>query len=114
MNTTREYGPVKRSHPYNPLWCCFWGVVSVGLIVAVFFRTSFGVWLIAVLCTFGVMETIGVVDLNHSRRFPPLTQVIVEYVPRALAFSLIYFSTGMAGATWFHFRTRWRLALLVG
>jgi hypothetical protein len=89
-----------------------WGVVAVGLIVGVWIRTSFVVWVLTVLCTFGVMETIGV--LNVSRRLPPLTQVIVEYVPRWLAFSVIYFSTGMAAATWFHVRWRLRLALLVG
>ena len=112
MNTTGQYGPFKRKHRYNPLWCALWGVVSVGLIVAVWFRASFGVWLIVVFCTFGVMEPIGV--LNVSKRLPPLTQVIVDYVPRAIAFSLIYFSTGMAATTWFHFRERFRLALLVG
>lgn len=107
---TGQYGPFNRAVPFKRWWCWLWGVVAVGLIVSVWFRTPFMVWTLAVVCTFGVMETIGVFCLDEG--YPPLTQVIVEYVPRWLAFSLIYACTGLAGGTWFHFRERVELALL--
>jgi hypothetical protein len=106
------FGPFKRSEPWKTWWIWLWGVVSVGLLVSVWFRAPFMAWSLAAVATFGVMEAIG---LTHAQQgFPPLTQVIREFVPRWLAFSLIYASTGVAGATWFRFHERLELALLTG
>jgi hypothetical protein len=69
-------------------------------------------WSIAALIGFGTMEGIGVGKV--SDRLPPLTDIIREYIPRWLAFALIYFMVGMAGGTWFKFGDRWGLALLTG
>jgi hypothetical protein len=112
MDTTGDYGPFHRTTRYKTWWCCLFGVVAVSLIVSVWFRVPFMRWSLIAVCTFGVMEAIGVAFLEQG--YPPLTQIIVEYVPRWLAFIIIYFSTGVAGATWFHFRQRLALAALTG
>lgn len=44
--------------------------------------------------------------------YPPLTQIIREYVPRWAAFLLILGFAALAAGTWFHLHKRWWLALL--
>lgn len=75
-------------------------------------RVPFMVWSLATLVLFGTMEGVGVAKV--SDKCPPLTDIIREYIPRWLAFALIYFMVGMAGGTWFRFAHRWGLALLAG
>jgi hypothetical protein len=112
MNATGDYGPFHRKVRYKTWWCCLFGAVAVGLIVSVWLRAPLKAWAVAAFLTFGVMEAIGVAFLEKG--YPPLTQIVVEYIPRWIAFTVIYFSTGMAGATWFHVRERFWLAVLVG
>jgi len=106
------HGPLRRSAPWKTWWVWLWGVVAVALLVSVWFRAPFMIWTIATVVAFGGMEGFG---LTHAAQgYPPLTQVIREYIPRWLAFSLIYGCAGMAGATWFRVRDRIGLAVLVG
>jgi hypothetical protein len=105
-------GPQSRVEPWKTWWIWLWGLVSVVLIVSVWFRTPWMIWSVMTVFAFGIMEGIG---LTHaSVGYPPLTQVIREYIPRWLALSLIYGCTGLAGATWFHIPDRLGLAVLIG
>jgi hypothetical protein len=108
----RTYGPFSRPVRWNQLWIWAWGVVAIGLIGSVWFRAPFMAWSVAALTFFGTMEGYGITH-QHSA-YPPLTQVIREYIPRWLAFSLIYGCTGLAAGTWFRFHNRVGLALLTG
>jgi len=106
------YGPLNRSQPWKTWWVWLWGAVAVVLLVSVWFRTPVMIWSIVTAVVFGAMEGYG---LSHAEDgFPPLTQVIREYVPRWLAFSLIYACAGMAAGTWFRVHDRAGLAVLVG
>jgi hypothetical protein len=106
------HGPLHRVEPWKTWWVWLWGVVAVVLIVSVWFRTPFMIWSIATALVFGGMEAYA---LTHEEQgFPPLTQVIREYVPRWLAFTLVYGCAGMAAATWFRVGDRVGLAVLVG
>ena len=96
--------------PWATWWIWLWGVVAVALVAVVFF-IPFKWWAVAALAGFGTMETTGLLRQNDP--YPPLTEVIRDYVPRWVAFSLIYGCTAGAGATWFKFRHPLRLALLV-
>jgi hypothetical protein len=97
--------------PWSTVWLWGWGVVAVALIVSIQF-VAFKWWAFATLVGFGAMEGVGL--LRPHDPYPPLTQVIREYVPRWVAFSLIYGIVGGAGATWFKVRHPLRVALLVG
>ena len=57
------------------------------------------------------MEGIG---LAVDGAYPPLTQVIARYIPRWLAFTLIFAIVGAAGANWYHVNHPIRIAALVG
>jgi hypothetical protein len=97
--------------PWASWWLWLWGVVAVTLIVLVFVL-PFKWWALAALVSFGKMEALGLLRPNDP--YPPLTQVIRKYVPRWVAYTLIYGCTGGAGATWFKFPHPVQLALLVG
>ena len=104
------YGPFNRQQPWCTWWVWAWGVVAVGLLAMIAARVPFYIWLPITAGTFGPMEGYG---LSRSEDpYPPLTQVVREYVPRWLAFSLIYGAVGLGGGTWFHFAHRWWLAAL--
>ena len=92
-------------------WLWMWGVVAVGLIVAVFF-VPFLWWAVAAAVGFGTMEGIGL--LRPHDPYPPLTHVIHRFVPRWIAFTAIWALTGGAGAKWFHFAHPVRAAAIVG
>jgi hypothetical protein len=105
-------GRLDRSGPWKTWWVWLWGLVAISLIVSVWFRTPVMIWSVLTVALFGGMEGYG---LTHARQgFPPLTQVIREYIPRWLAFSLIFGCAGMAGATWYRVHDRLGLAVLVG
>ena len=106
------HGHFNRPVKWSNFWVVGFGVVAVMLLVSVFFRVPFMVWSLATLVLFGTMEGVGVAKV--SDKCPPLTDIIREYIPRWLAFALIYFMVGMAGGTWFRFAHRWGLALLAG
>jgi len=106
------HGPFQRQAKWEAWWIWLWGFVAVGLLVSVCFRAPFMWWALAGLLGFGIMEGYGLSSANDA--YPPLTQVVREYVPRWVAFSLIYFAVGLAGGTWFQFSHRWELAALVG
>jgi hypothetical protein len=108
----QTYGPFKRPVRWSRAWVWAWGVVATGLIISVWFRAPFMAWSVAALVFFGGMEGYGI-SHPHSP-YPPLTQVIREYVPRWLAFSLIYAGTGLAAGTWFRVHNRIGLALITG
>lgn len=88
-----------------------WAVVAVGLIVLIFFL-PFQNWALLALLGFGTMESIGLLRPNDA--YPPLTHVIHRYVPRWIAFSLIFAVWGGAGATWFGAPHPLRAAAMVG
>jgi hypothetical protein len=106
------HGPFNRQAPWATWWIWLWGVVAGGLIVSVCFRAPFMWWSLAALVGFGVMEGYGL--SNADDPYPPLTEVIREYIPRWAAFALIYAAVGLAGGTWFRFPHRWELGALVG
>ena len=108
----QRFGPFKRPVRWSRAWVWAWGVVAAGLLISVWFRAPFMAWSIAALVFFGSMEGYGITH-PHSP-YPPLTQVIREYVPRWLAFSLIYGCTGLAAGTWFRVHNRIGLALITG
>jgi len=97
--------------PWASWWIWLWGVVAIALIVLIFL-IPFKWWALAALIGFGTMEGIGLV--NPDDAYPPLTQVIRRYVPRWVAFTLIFGIWGGAGATWFHAPHPLRAGLLVG
>jgi hypothetical protein len=103
-------GPGPQPVSFHRWWVWLWGAVAVALIVLVPF-IPFKWWALLALIGFGTMEGIG---LYVGGRYPPLTGVIRRYVPRWVAFSLIYGITGGAGATWFRAPHPLRLAALVG
>ena len=96
--------------PWATWWLWLWGVVAVGLIALVFF-IAFKWWAVAALAGFGTMEAIGLVRADDP--YPPLTEVVRGYVPRWVAFTLIYGCWAGAGATWLKFAHPLRIALLV-
>ena len=112
MQAAGGHGPFKRVEPWKTWWVWLWGAVGVGLLVSVWFRTPWMVWSIVMVATFGVLEALGL--LYEDVGYPPLTQVIREYVPRWVAFALIYAATAMAAATWFNVPDRVGLMLLGG
>ncbi len=85
---------------WKPWWLWLWGGVSVVLIVLAFLL-PFKRWAVAAVIGFGSMETIGLV--HPSDAYPPLTQVVREYVPREIALALMYGFTAAAGAVWLGF-----------
>lgn len=91
-------------------WLYLWGVVAIGLLVALFF-VPFRWWVIAAALGFGIMEGIGLA--RHGDPYPPLTYVIRAYVPRWVAFATIYAITGAGGAVWLGVRRPWRVAAVV-
>ncbi len=101
-------GPIRAK--YQTWWVWLWGVVALGLI-ALLFYLPFVWWALAALVMFGTMEGIG---LAVGGRYPPLTDVIASYVPRWVAFTLIFALVGAAGATWYHVTHPVRIAALVG
>lgn len=96
--------------PYKTWWVWLWGAVALALI-ALLFILPFVWWALAALVLFGVMEGIG---LAVDGAYPPLTQVIARYIPRWLAFTLIFAIVGAAGANWYHVNHPIRIAALVG
>jgi hypothetical protein len=92
-------------------WLWLWGGVAVGLIVLALTPVlSFKEWAAAALVGFGSMEGIGLYKADD--RYPPLTQVIRQFVPRWAAFPAIYGITAAAGGVWLHFSQPHRLGLL--
>ncbi|HET6792789.1 MAG TPA: hypothetical protein VFH45_00015 [Acidimicrobiales bacterium] len=108
--TSPGYGPFGRPVRWAPWWVFLWGVVAVGLLLAMALRASFWAWLPAAVVSFGTMEGFGLSSADDP--YPPLTHVTREYSPRWLTFTLIYGAVGLGGGTWFHFSHRWWLALL--
>jgi hypothetical protein len=81
-------------------WIYPWALVAMAL-VGLVFVLSFRWWVVAATAGFGTMETLGLVRRDDA--YPPLTHVIRDYVPRWLAFPVIYGFTGAAGAEWLGF-----------
>ena|ERR1700676_3705490 len=96
---------------WSTAWLWAWGLVAIALIASIPF-VAFKWWALAALVGFGSMEGIGLI--NPYDPYPPLTQVIRRFVPRWVAFALIYGITGGAGATWLTFPHPLRMAMLVG
>lgn len=92
-------------------WVWMWSLVSVALLLLIY-PLTFKPWATAAAIWFGVPEIIGI--LNRNDAYPPLTHVISRYVPRWIAFSLIYAFTGFAAAHWLGYERRVAAALLVG
>ncbi len=92
---------------WNRWWLAMWAVVSVGLLVGVFFVPFWPVWLIAAAVFFLIPELISVSVKNDS--LPPLTHTVRHFLPNWLAFPLIYGLRGSIGATWLDFPRPFRL-----
>ena len=112
MEPSSAHGPLQRQVRWARWWILLWGVVAIGLLLAMALRAPFWAWLPAAAVGFGVMEGYGLSSAHDP--YPPLTQVTREYSPRWVTFSLIYGAVGLGGGTWFHFAHRWWLALLTG
>ena len=89
-------------------WLIAWGVVAVGLLAVIPF-TPFWWWAGFALVGFGGMEGYGLWRPHDA--FPPLTQVIHRYVPRTIAFPLMFGIWGAALASWLHTARIWRFFL---
>ncbi len=92
-------------------WLWLWAAMTALLLILVFtvpFKWAAG----AIVVGFGSMEGYGL--LKRDDAYPPLTHVICRYVPRWIAFTLIYAFTGAAGGHWFGFARPVALAALVG
>lgn len=92
-------------------WVFMWIVLSIGLLAAAPFL-GFWHWWTAVFFGFGVPETVGTIKQDDA--YPPLTHVIVRYVPSEIALPLLFGFAGGIGAFWFGFNHPGRLGLLVG
>jgi hypothetical protein len=107
------YGPFNRQTQWKQWWLLLWGVVVIGnlatLVVRVF---PWWIWIVIAAPTFLSMEIFG--TIKERAGYPPLTECIREYVPRWLAFALIYFFAGLGACDWFGFPSRFALAALVG
>lgn len=95
--------------PWAPWWLWLWGIVAVGLIASIFLM-PFKWWAVAAVAGFGSMEAIGL--LRPHDPYPPLTHVIRRFLPRWVAFTLIYGFTGAAGGFWLGFARPEHLGLL--
>jgi hypothetical protein len=104
------HGPFGRQQRWSTWWIVAWIAVAVVLVAGVFFAVPFWSWLPAAIVLFGGMEGYGLVHPDDP--YPPLTDVIREYLPRWLAFLLIYAGVGFAAGTWLHYAHRYELALL--
>ena len=91
-------------------WLIAWGIVAVGLIAVIPF-IPFQWWALFALVGFGGMEGYGLRRPDDA--FPPLTQLIHRYVPRIIAFPLMFGIWGAAAAAWLHIPRIWRLFLLL-
>lgn len=92
-------------------WIWLWTAVTTVLLILLFFL-PFKTWAVLAVVLFGLPELIGIVKRDDA--YPPLTHVICRYVPRWIAFTLIYAFTGAAGGHWFGFARPVALAGLVG
>lgn len=90
-----------------------WVVVVLVCGLAALF-VSFKIWVALVTVGFGTLELIGL--RKREDRYPTLTDMIGRYVPRWLAFFVIWFWTGLVGSIWLGFpeRLQWRVAALLG
>ncbi len=106
------HGPLERTNHWNPAWVVLWVVVVIVLLGMLVLDVSFWLWLPCAVVLFGVPEALGM--LRPHDAFPPLTQVIRQYVPRWLAFTVIYGFVGLAAGNWFDVDNRWGVAAIAG
>ena len=95
-------------------WLWLWAAVTAVVVVTIFkrpFHLAFIWWAAGAGVLLGGLEAIGLSGI--SDRLPSLTQIIRQYVPRSVAFTLIYGITALATAKSFHVRQPWRLAAIV-
>jgi hypothetical protein len=92
-------------------WVWLWGSVAITLLVLLWV-IPFKWWGLLAGIGFGTMEGIGL--LRDDDAYPPLTHVIRRYVPRWLAFTLIYGILGGAGGHWFHLPNATGVGFLFG
>ena len=92
---------------WAPWFVVLWLIVVI-VAAALMFVLSFKAWSIVAAIGLGGMELVG--NLRSEDAFPPLTWVIRRWLPRWLAFTLIYGAVGGAGAYWFHIAQAERVA----
>jgi hypothetical protein len=97
------------SQRWAPWWLWLWGLVALSLIALMFFL-PFKWWALAGLIGMGGMEGLGLAHPNDA--YPPLTQVVREYVPRWIAFTAIYGLVGAGGSVWLRLSHPEKLGLL--
>jgi hypothetical protein len=95
-----EQPPVKPVSEWSLWWVMLWIFITVDLLVAAFFLSLYD-WMTVAAFEFGIPEAFG--TMKQDDRFPPLTHVIVRYVPAELAMPLLYGFAGAIGAHWIGF-----------
>ncbi len=92
-------------------WVYMWFVNAIALTVLVFVL-PFRLWTVAAIVGFGIPEAVGI----HRKKdpFPPLTHVMRRYLPRWIAYTLVYGFWGGVVSYWLGFAHPERLAALTG
>ncbi len=104
------HGPLNRQEAWSRWWVLLFGLVAVGLLLAVCFQAPFEYWAPIAAVTFLPLELYGLRDAHDA--YPPLTQITREWCPRWVTFGSIFGFVALGGGTWFHFHRRWWLAAL--
>jgi hypothetical protein len=97
MTLSKDVKPVTK---WSYWWVGMFAFLAVRLLVYAF-TVDFYHWLTLAALEFGIPETIGAWKQND--RFPPLTHIIVRYVPMEIAMPLLYGFAGSIGAYWIGF-----------
>jgi len=83
-------------NPWNPYWVIMWGVISAVLLSVVWF-IPFKAWTVLAVLLFGIPEWIGI---RRQDAYPPLTHVIVRYVPRPITHIALGALVGLICGFW--------------
>ncbi len=96
---------------WNNWWVAMWVAIFITLAVTAFVL-PFWTWWLLVAILFGIPEFIGARITSDS--FPALTNVIVRYIPREIAYPIIFGLAAGVGAYWFGLKHPVGVGLLVG
>lgn len=83
---------------WSRLWLVMWVAIVAALLGAAF-SLPFEHWALAATVGFGLPE--GFALLKRADAYPPLTYVTRHFLPKWLAFTLIYGLVGTVGTFWF-------------
>jgi hypothetical protein len=94
-------------------WALWWVLLWAGIaavLVGYAFSAPFNRWAVAATVAFGIPEAFAL--LKKADAYPPLTHVTRHYLPKWLAFALIYGLVGTIGSFWFGAQHPTRLGAL--